>query len=89
MTKVTSLKSGEIFIEQVVLGEVYDEVPHQKTKTGCLPFAFTISDTNLKFGFVSGDNFTKVFPMIYQGGIMFGKGVYTTMCFFGSILVPV
>jgi hypothetical protein len=77
--------------EEVIIGELYDEVPlPPKANTGCLPFAaFTLSDANLKFGFISDTDFVKMGSMFYQGGMMIGKGAYNTACFFGSLMVPV
>ena len=74
--------------EEVIIGELYDEVPPPpKANTGCLPFAaFTLSDANLKFGFISDADFVKMGSMFYQGGMMIGKGAYNTACFFGSLV---
>ena len=76
--------------EEVVICELYDEDPSPpKATTGCLPFtAFTLSDANLKFRFVSDADFVKMGSMFYQGGMMIGKGAYNTACFFGSLMVP-
>ena len=77
--------------EEVIIGELCDEVPPPpKANTGCLPFAaFTLSDANLKFGFISDADFVKMGSMFYDAGIMIGNGAYHTVCFFGSLMVSV
>ena len=82
--------SGEVFFVNPNEVELCsnEALPQKKETTGCFPIAFSLSDMNLKFGFVNDSNIIKMGEAFYQSGVFVGRGVYHTACFLGSMVFP-